>query len=110
LLRLISNGLDASREDATPVEVTAAIRDSSIAFEVRDVGVGMPPEVLERAAEPFFTTKEPGAGMGIGLFLVNTFALSRGGELRLESEPGRGTTVGLILPAVDGSAKVGASA
>jgi two-component system sensor histidine kinase RegB len=66
---------------------------------VTDNGSGMGEEVMRRIAEPFFTTKEPGRGMGLGTFLVRTFAERMGGELSYESCQGRGTTATLILPA-----------
>jgi two-component system sensor histidine kinase RegB len=58
----------------------------------------MPANVLRRIAEPFFTTKEPGKGMGLGTFLVRTFAESLGGRVMFDSIPGEGTTVTLELP------------
>ena len=54
--------------------------------------------VLARAGEPFFTTKEPGKGMGLGLFLARSFAERLGGSLELDSTPGRGTAATLTLP------------
>ena len=58
----------------------------------------MPPEIAARATEAFFTTKSVHAATGLGLFLALGFAEQAGGRLSLESEPGRGTTVKLILP------------
>jgi two-component system sensor histidine kinase RegB len=58
----------------------------------------MTADVLARAGQPFFTTRPPGAGLGLGLFLARTYADSFGGTLLLESEPGRGTRVQLDLP------------
>ena len=58
----------------------------------------MTPEVLERVAEPFFTTKPTGQGMGLGAFLAHLFAQTLGGELSFESEPGRGCCAILQLP------------
>ncbi|HUD60522.1 MAG TPA: response regulator [Acetobacteraceae bacterium] len=58
----------------------------------------MPPELLDRVMEPFFTTKAPGAGSGLGLSMIYGFAKQSGGHLTIESEPGHGTTVRLYLP------------
>jgi PAS domain S-box-containing protein len=69
-----------------------------VVLSVTDTGTGMPPEVLERVVEPFFTTKGPGVGSGLGLSMIFGFAKQSGGHLRIESELGRGTTVRLYLP------------
>jgi hypothetical protein len=65
---------------------------------VSDTGTGMTPEVLEHAVEPFFTTKEVGKGSGLGLSTIYGFAEQSGGKLEIESTPGAGTTVRVILP------------
>lgn len=65
---------------------------------VHDTGTGMTPEQVERAFEPFFTTKDVGKGTGLGLSMVFGFARQSGGDVRIESSPGRGTTVRLYLP------------
>ncbi len=64
---------------------------------VRDSGSGMPPEVAERAFEPFFTTKPSGSGTGLGLSMVLSFARQSGGTALIETAPGRGTTVRVVL-------------
>ncbi|KAA2236692.1 histidine kinase famiy protein [Salinarimonas soli] len=69
-----------------------------IALSVRDEGPGMPPRVLERATEPFFTTKEVGKGTGLGLAMVQGFVQQSRGRLELDSTPGRGTTVRMLFP------------
>ena len=66
---------------------------------VADTGQGMSPEVLARAGEPFFTTKGEGRGTGLGLAMARQFAERAGGMMRIESAPGKGTTVTLWLPA-----------
>ncbi|GAA0603357.1 PAS domain-containing protein [Craurococcus roseus] len=69
-----------------------------VAVSVSDTGTGMPPEVIERVFEPFFTTKPQGQGTGLGLSQVYGFVKQSGGLVRIESAPGRGTTVRLLLP------------
>ena len=69
-----------------------------VAISVADTGTGMPPEVLERVFEPFFTTKPQGQGTGLGLSQIYGFVRQSGGLVRIESAPGQGTTVRLLLP------------
>jgi two-component system sensor histidine kinase RegB len=97
LAALIQNAFDANSEQR-PVFITAIGNDSALRIVVRDQGHGMPANVLRRIAEPFFTTKEPGKGMGLGTFLVRTFAESLGGRVLFDSSPDEGTTVTLELP------------
>ena len=70
----------------------------AVAVEVSDTGSGIAPEVLQRVIEPFFTTKGPGKGTGLGLAMVHGFAHQSGGALRIESREGVGTTVTIYLP------------
>jgi signal transduction histidine kinase/ActR/RegA family two-component response regulator len=72
-----------------------------VVVEVSDTGSGMTPEVLERATEPFFSTKEVGQGTGLGLSQVYGFVRQSGGFLEIESSPDLGTTVRIHLPATD---------
>ena len=65
---------------------------------VSDTGTGMTPEVAAKAFDPFFTTKPIGQGTGLGLSMIYGFAQQSGGQVRIHSEPGRGTTVRLCLP------------
>ncbi|MBV9835079.1 MAG: hypothetical protein JO055_11770 [Alphaproteobacteria bacterium] len=70
-----------------------------VRLSVSDTGVGMPPETVRRATEPFFTTKETGQGVGLGLSIVYGIAQQSGGYVSIDSTPGRGTTVNVFLPA-----------
>jgi PAS domain S-box-containing protein len=75
---------------------------------VTDTGVGMPPEVLAKAYDPFFTTKPAGEGTGLGLSMVHGFVNQTGGHVRIHSQPGRGTSVKLYLPVAEPSHEVAA--
>lgn len=72
-----------------------------VALSVSDTGVGMSPELVERAFDPFFTTKPLGQGTGLGLSMIYGFARQSGGQVRIVSEPGAGTTVCIYLPRHD---------
>jgi CheY-like chemotaxis protein len=75
-----------------------------VRISVTDTGCGMPPEVKERAFEPFFTTKPVGKGTGLGLSQIFGFAHQSGGEVGIESEVSRGTTVSIYLPRTEAAA------
>lgn len=97
LAALLVNALD-SCTGITKVTLKVESEGDEITFFISDNGHGMTEAVLRRIAEPFFTTKEPGRGMGLGTFLVQTFAERLGGELTYQSAPGKGTVATLILP------------
>ncbi len=81
-----------------------------VAIIVRDTGSGMTPEVMARAFDPFFTTKSVGKGTGLGLSQVFGFARQSGGHAAIESTPGEGTTVRILLPRDDGDEHAPATA
>jgi PAS domain S-box-containing protein len=72
-----------------------------VVLEVADTGTGIPPELLERIWEPFFTTKDAGKGTGLGLSTVRSIVASHDGFVEMHTEPGRGTTFRVFLPAVE---------
>lgn len=113
LQRMLIN-LAANSRDAMAAGGSVAIRTAQVTvppgdpalgtgwylrLSFTDTGSGMGPDVIGRAAQPYFTTK-PGSGSGLGLATVRGLARSRGGEMRLSSAAGAGTTVTLDLPAV----------
>jgi CheY-like chemotaxis protein len=108
ILNLAVNARDAMPDGGTLRIATAKARPESghpapesIAITVSDTGTGMTPEVRARAFEPFFTTKEVGKGTGLGLSMVYSAIRQMGGEASIASEPGKGTSVRLLLPAVE---------
>lgn len=104
LLNLAVNARDAMPDGGT---LTIAARntkadDGHVEISVADTGVGMSAEVLARATEPFFTTKPPGKGTGLGLPSIRGFVEQSGGELTITSKPGAGTVVTIRLPRAAG--------
>ena len=101
ILNLAVNARDAMPKGGAltiRVEKLHEAGDDVAAIRVIDTGTGMTPEIMTRAFDPFFSTKEVGKGTGLGLSQVYGFALQSGGRCELESETERGTTVTLLLP------------
>jgi len=118
VLNLAINARDAMPEGGTLTFSTRKCRINDdpelepgtyVELAITDTGCGMPPEVIARAFEPFFTTKEVGKGTGLGLSMVYGMAHQSGGAVRIESEPGIGTTVRLYFRRADRDAEVPAS-
>ncbi|MCA9595869.1 MAG: PAS domain S-box protein [Myxococcales bacterium] len=101
-LNLIVNALQAMPEGRTEdnqIVISVYQAEYQVVAEVHDNGPGVPPEQLERIFEPFYTTKPPGEGTGLGLAVSLRLVQSFGGELRCESTFGKGTTFSVTLPA-----------
>jgi len=99
LMNLCVNAVDAMPDSGTLTLRTRNHGTEWVEIKVVDTGCGMPPEVLQKAMDPFFTTKAPGKGTGLGLSMVYSTVKLHRGQLELLSEPGRGTCVTILLPA-----------
>ncbi|QDV08256.1 Sensor histidine kinase RegB [Planctomycetes bacterium Poly30] len=94
---IVQNAIDASPE-ASPVRLVIRRASQSLRILVTDQGGGMSADDIERATEPFFTTKDVGGGMGLGLYLASSFIENLGGALEIRSVLGEGTTVRMEIP------------
>jgi two-component system NtrC family sensor kinase len=99
LSNLIGNAAQAIRNGRGRIAVAARQESGRVRLEVSDTGCGISPENLARVCDPFFTTKPPGRGIGLGLSLVRQLVTAAAGSLSVESTPGQGTTFRLLLPA-----------
>ena len=103
LLNLLINAVDASDPGST-IEVSARVlaaddpRGRFLEIAVRDIGHGMSADDLRRVFEPFYTTKAPGRGTGLGLVIVDHIVRAHGGQMVVDSVPGQGTTMRVQLP------------
>lgn len=103
LINLLTNAIDATQPPGT-VTIGARVGRNDgthgphVELTVRDTGQGMTPEELRRACEPFYTTKVPGHGTGLGLVIVDHIVRAHQGRLVIESTPTKGTTVRVQLP------------
>jgi CheY-like chemotaxis protein len=98
LINLCVNAVDAMPEGGTLELRTRQVDGCGVEISIRDTGSGMSPEVINKAIEPFFTTKPVGKGTGLGLAMVYGFVKQSGGTVRVYSELGHGTTVSFYLP------------
>ncbi len=99
-MNLCVNAVDAMPDHGTLTLLTHNLGSDWIEVRVEDTGSGMPKEILDRAMDPFFTTKEQGKGTGLGLSLVYSTVKAHRGEIEIQSEPGIGTCVKMRFPAL----------
>ncbi len=99
VVNLVVNGVEAISGEGR-VEVRTLVRGGRPVLEVTDTGSGIAAGNLSRIFDPFFTTKEEGKALGLGLAVVYGIVEGHGGDIEVESEPGRGTTFRVTLPAV----------
>jgi signal transduction histidine kinase len=106
-VNLLVNAVQAIPEgsaESNVIRLTARVLGPDrVAVEVSDTGAGIPPAVVPHIFEPFFTTKGPGVGTGLGLSICRSIVESLGGVIEVQSEPGRGSTFRVILPAASAS-------
>ena len=103
-MNLCVNAVDAMPEKGTLTLRTRNLGEDWVEVVVEDTGTGMSREVLEKACDPFFTTKETGKGTGLGLSMVQAAVKGHSGQFEIQSEPGLGTRVCLRFPACEPSA------
>jgi len=96
---LIQNSIQAVAPPNKPIiEIRTKTRDKSVIISFSDNGIGINKTDQNRVFEPFYTTKNPGEGTGLGLFIAYSIIKKHSGEIKIESDPGLGTTVTLFLP------------
>lgn len=100
VMNLLINALDAVKPGGRVVVRLAPEQGDQVSIDVEDDGVGIPEGVRDRIFDPFFTTKKAGSGTGLGLSVSYAIVREHGGQLLVDSEPGRGTTMRVLLPAV----------
>ena len=96
-LNLLTNAADAI-DGMGEIVIHTSAQGEHVEISIADTGCGIPAETLARIRDPFFTTKDVGHGTGLGLSIVDRIVTQHGGELRFDSEPGKGTTVTVTLP------------
>ncbi|HEY1790862.1 MAG TPA: ATP-binding protein, partial [Verrucomicrobiae bacterium] len=112
LLNIINNARQAleARQPGSKIAISTAVHGSNVRYTIQDNGPGIAPENLRRIFDPFFTTKEVGKGTGLGLSLCYGIIKEHGGDIRVESSPGKGATFFVELPVVPGNGQPAASA
>ena len=90
---------DGSRSDRCRIQMSTQARDDRVVFTISDTGIGIPKGSLDKIFEPFYTTKEVGKGMGLGLAITYGIVREFGGSIQVESEAGKGTRFILSFPA-----------
>jgi len=100
LVNLVNNAFDAMPRGGT-VTIAAAAGDGAVVLTVRDEGCGIPEQDLDAVFQPFFTTKPPGEGTGLGLSVAYGLVRGWGGTIHAESAPGHGTTMVIRLPVAE---------
>ena len=104
-LNLLTNAADAIT-DRGDIVLHTREEQGNVIVSISDTGMGIPADVLPKVRDPFFTTKEVGQGTGLGLSIVDRIVTAHKGALKVESAPGRGTTITVVLPILEHDAVV----
>ena len=97
-LNLLINAIDAIEPGSGKIHIKTGKVGDTIQVVVTDSGMGIPPEHISRIFEPFYTTKDPGHGTGLGLSVCHQIITRHGGQIQVSSQPGVGTTIMVNLP------------
>jgi signal transduction histidine kinase len=97
-LNLVTNAAQAMEGSPGGLTLTTRADGEGVAVEVADTGRGIPPEILPKIFDPFFSTKEVGKGTGLGLSISYKIVQQHGGRITVDSKPGAGTTFTVWLP------------
>jgi PAS domain S-box-containing protein len=97
-LNLLINAIDAIDPGPGIIDIRTGKVGDTIQVAIIDNGVGIPPEHISRVFEPFYTTKDPGHGTGLGLSVCHQIITRHGGQIQVSSQPGEGTTITVSLP------------
>ena len=103
IVNLLLNSLQALPDKTKGIRVATSVKGETGMVEVRviDEGMGIPPELMSRLSEPFFSTKHDSGGLGLGLSISSAIVLEHNGSLDFTSEVGKGTTARIAFPPVD---------
>jgi len=108
-LNLIVNAAD-SLDEQGDIVLHTWVKDGTVGIRVADTGCGIPEDELSKVRDPFFTTKDVGKGTGLGLSIVDQIVTAHHGKLTIESTPGEGTTVTVLLPVEPPAEEIAAEA
>jgi signal transduction histidine kinase len=98
ILNIVNNARDAIADKPGVISISTSLHRGKILVSIQDTGKGMTPDMLDKLFIPFFTTKEVGKGTGLGLSVSYGIIKGLGGEIKVESVPGEGSTFTLELP------------
>ena len=104
ILNLLTNAIDATPRGGRIAATTRVLEAGEVEVAITDTGPGIAPADRKRIFEPFFSTKEPGRGTGLGLFISAEIVREHKGRIEIESDEGRGSAFRVVLPAVGNAA------